>query len=100
MRNLLHQGVSTASLEEAVGSVKAATTRLEQISASLNLGALSPAKADRAANTASLPPDLVRAIFHCQFLLNEIVTRNDMSAAIRAKDAAERLAADLLRGTR
>ncbi|WP_124890858.1 hypothetical protein [Burkholderia stagnalis] len=100
LRNLLHQGVSTASLEDAVGSVKAATARLEQISASLSLGALSPAKLDRATNTASLPPDVIRAIFHCQFLLDEIVTRNDMSATIRAKDAAERLAADLVRSVR
>ncbi|KIP17210.1 hypothetical protein KY49_6785 [Burkholderia sp. MSHR3999] len=95
-RRLAERGAFTESIESLIRSVDACTARAQSVVDAAN----ALAKPIAAGPAGVLSQDLVRAIFHCQFLLDEIVTRNDMSATIRAKDAAERLAADLLRGTR
>ncbi|KVL85322.1 hypothetical protein WT02_20815 [Burkholderia stagnalis] len=95
-RRLAERGAFTESIESLIKSVDACTARAQSVVDAAS--ALAKPSGSGPADVLSL--DLIRAIFHCQFLLDEIVTRNDMSATIRAKDAAERLAADLVRSTR
>ncbi|WP_249214446.1 hypothetical protein [Burkholderia cenocepacia] len=47
---------------------------------------------------SALPVELVESIFLCEFLLTEIVSRNDMTAERRAKDAARQRASVFLQG--
>ncbi|WP_260428532.1 hypothetical protein [Burkholderia stagnalis] len=95
-RRLAERGAFTESIESLIKSVDACTARAQSVVDAAN--ALAKPSGSGPADVLSL--DLIRAIFHCQFLLDEIVTRNDMSATKRAKDAAERLAADLVRSGR
>ncbi|RQQ46322.1 hypothetical protein DF021_34640 [Burkholderia stagnalis] len=95
-RRLAERGAFTESIESLIKSVDACTARAQNVVDAAN--ALAKPSGSGPAGVLSI--DLIRAIFHCQFLLDEIVTRNDMSATIRAKDAAERLAAELVRSAR
>lgn len=95
-RRLAERGAFTESIESLIKSVDACTARAQSVVDAAN----ALAKPSGSGPVAMLSVDLIRAIFHCQFLLDEIVTRNDMSATLRAKDAAERLATDLVRSGR
>ncbi|HGO6126508.1 hypothetical protein QZM82_32030 [Burkholderia cepacia] len=101
LRDLLHQGVIAQSVAEAVNLLEEATKKVSAATQSVQIAPSAHAAAasshTRAPGTA-LPPEVVESVFVCEQLLTEIVSRNDMTAERRARDAAKQRAADLFRG--
>ncbi|KGS77523.1 hypothetical protein [Burkholderia pseudomallei] len=97
-RRLTERGALAESVDRLIGSVDASIAKAETLlqEARQLSGAATPT--GQKSPLAAMPPQLVEAIFVCEFLLTEIVSRTDMTAERRARDAAKERTAEVLRG--
>ncbi|MGK8206730.1 hypothetical protein ACRS8P_38000 [Burkholderia cenocepacia] len=97
-RRLTERGALAESVDRLIGSVDASIAKAETLLQEARQLSGGATPTGQKSSLAALPPQLVEAIFVCEFLLTEIVSRTDMTAERRARDAAKERTADVLRG--
>ncbi|CAR57770.1 hypothetical protein [Burkholderia cenocepacia] len=98
-RRLTERGALAESVDRLIASVDASIAKADTLLQEARQLSGTGTPTGQKSTLANLPTQLVEAIFVCEFLLTEIVSRSDMTAERRARDSAKERATELLRGS-
>ena len=97
-RRLAERGALAESVDQLIESVQTSISKADTLLQEARRASGTGTAAASKPAVSALPVELVESIFLCEFLLTEIMSRNDMTAERRARDAAKQRASVFLQG--